>query len=163
MAAEEKIHKWMVEQGKRLALAESCTGGSLAARLVALAGASDYFLGSLVTYSNQMKQGLLGVSSETLRVHGAVSRETAHEMLIGLLKRTDTNYGLAITGVAGPSGGTREKPVGTVWIAVGAPGVKPTVEEHHLSGERSEIIEASCDAALSALIRFLKIEPMIAT
>jgi len=155
MALEEKIHQFMVEQGKKLALAESCTGGSLAARLVALAGSSDYFLGSLVTYSNQLKRELLGVSAETLRVHGAVSREAAHEMLIGLLKRTDSDYGIAVTGVAGPSGGTKEKPVGTVWIAVGSPGVKPQVKEHHFSGDRQAIIAASGQASLEDLTCFL--------
>ncbi|NGX46313.1 MAG: Nicotinamide-nucleotide amidohydrolase PncC [Chlamydiae bacterium] len=160
MTLEEKIQSFIVEQGKTLALAESCTGGSLSARLVALPGASDYFLGSLVTYSNALKRELLGVSAETLRVHGPVSRETAHEMLIGLLKRTDTHYGIAVTGVAGPTGGTKEKPVGTVWIAVGCPGVKPRVHEHHFSGERAAIIASTVEAALNDLASFL---PVIAT
>lgn len=156
MTIEKTIHDWMIQHGKTLALAESCTGGSLAARLTALAGASDYFLGSLVTYSNELKQSLLGVTAETLRVHGAVSRETSHEKLIGLLKCAKPDFGIAITGIAGPTGGTKEKPVGTVWIAVGAPGVKPHVKEYQFSGKRTEIIEESGLSALDQLNEFLE-------
>jgi PncC family amidohydrolase len=89
----EAIHDWMVKHHKTLALAESCTGGFMASQLTALSGASDYFLGSLVTYANQLKEDLLDVSPETLKKHGAVSREVVHEMWTGLMQKTGADYG----------------------------------------------------------------------
>ena len=102
-----------------LATAESCTGGYLGHLLTSVPGSSAYFTGGLLTYTNALKQQALGVSPETLEHHGAVSEETVHEMVAGLLERWHTTYGIAISGVAGPGGGTAHKPVGTVCIAVG--------------------------------------------
>ncbi|MFI5335096.1 MAG: nicotinamide-nucleotide amidohydrolase family protein, partial [Chlamydiales bacterium] len=103
---EEAIHHWMVKHRQTLAFAESCTGGFMASQLTAIPGASEYFLGSIVTYSNSLKEGLLGVSADTLKKHGAVSREAVHEMWTGLLKKTGADYGIAVSGIAGPTGGT---------------------------------------------------------
>src|SRR5690606_37639149 len=97
-----------------LSLAESCTGGNLASRIVALSGSAEIFEGGFVTYSNELKEKILGVSKESLEQFGAVSEQVASEMLDGLLKLTGTDFGISITGIAGPSGGSEHKPVGTV-------------------------------------------------
>ncbi|MFR7707854.1 MAG: nicotinamide-nucleotide amidohydrolase family protein [Alistipes inops] len=104
-----------------LAVAESCTGGALSASFSAMAGASDYYLGGVVSYSNDVKVGILGVSPDTLRLHGAVSEQTACEMAEGVRRLCGADYALSTTGVAGPTGGTPEKPVGTVWIGLATP------------------------------------------
>ena len=108
-------------KGATLSVAESCTGGALSAAFTAMAGASDYFLSGVVSYTNAVKSDVLGVSAETLEKYGAVSRRTAEEMALGVKKLCGSDYAIATTGVAGPSGGTPENPVGTVWIAVTAP------------------------------------------
>lgn len=102
-----------------LSTAESCTGGGIAALLTSVPGSSDYFNGGIVAYSNEVKMSLLHVSAETLEKHGAVSRETVTEMVKGAMDTLKTDYAVATSGIAGPGGGTPEKPVGTVWIAVG--------------------------------------------
>jgi len=137
---EEAIHGWMVKHHQTLALAESCTGGFMAAQLTAIAGASEYFLGSIVAYSNSLKEGLLGVSPETLKKQGAVSKEVVHEMWTGLLKKTGADYGIAVSGIAGPTGGTSDKPVGTVFYALGKKGEKPEINTLHVKGNRQTVI-----------------------
>lgn len=136
----ESIHFWMTKHRKTLAFAESCTGGFMASKITALAGASDYFLGSLVTYSNGLKQHFLDVSPETLKKHGAVSGETVKEMWKGLLQKTGADYGIAVSGIAGPNGGTDEKPAGTIYYALGEKGEKPEVGTFHLHGNRQTVI-----------------------
>lgn len=108
-------------RGLTLSVAESCTGGALSAKLTAIAGASDYFMGSVVSYSNAVKVSVLGVSPDTLASVGAVSRQTAEQMADGIRRLCGTDYSIATTGIAGPSGGSDEKPVGTVWIAIASP------------------------------------------
>lgn len=108
-------------KGATLSVAESCTGGALSAAFTAIAGASDYFLGGVVSYTNGVKSKALGISAETLEKYGAVNRQTAEEMALGVKKLCASDYAIATTGVAGPSGGTQENPVGTVWIAVATP------------------------------------------
>jgi nicotinamide-nucleotide amidase len=114
---EDVLARNLVEEGSTLSIAESCTGGAASARFTKKSGASAYFLGSVVSYSNDVKQQVLGVQVETLQQYGAVSEQTAREMAEGVRKLTGSTYGLATTGIAGPTGGTPEKPVGTVWIA----------------------------------------------
>jgi len=151
MSNPQTIHEKFIEREKTLAFAESCTGGHLAAKITAIPDASKYFLGSLITYSNRLKESLLQVTSKTLVDHGAVSRETANEMLLGLMKKTGADYGVAITGIAGPSGGTKEKPVGTVYIALGEKGKKPHIIHCQFAGSRQNIIESTCSKALEEL------------
>jgi nicotinamide-nucleotide amidase len=136
---------------KTLALAESCTGGLLAGRLTDVAGSSDYFLGSAVTYANTAKADLVAVAAETLERFGAVSEETAREMALGARRRFGASIGLSVTGIAGPGGGTPEKPVGTVHIALDdADGTRL----HHkllMPGDRALVRRWSTSAALSRL------------
>jgi nicotinamide-nucleotide amidase len=109
------------EKGATLSTAESCTGGAVAAALVTVPGSSDYFLGSIVSYANAVKMDVLGVTANALENHGAVSKEVVEQMAAGVRNRLQTTYSLALSGVAGPDGGSDEKPVGTVWIALAGP------------------------------------------
>lgn len=152
MSNLEKIHRLLIENEQTLALAESCSGGYLSAKFVSIPDASKYLLGSLVTYSNVLKEKVLNVSADTLRISGAVSREVANEMWIGLMKLTGADFGIATTGIAGPTGGTEEKPVGTVYIAVGAKGKKPHIIVCHFDGDREDVIEATCQKALEEFL-----------
>ncbi len=114
----ELVHKTLVERGLTLATAESCTGGNIARLLTVQAGASAYFRGGVIAYSNEVKECALGVKHRTLEAHGAVSEETVREMVEGVRERLGADYAIATTGIAGPGGGTPEKPVGTVRVAV---------------------------------------------
>jgi nicotinamide-nucleotide amidase len=114
---EVAVGKMLRERGLSLSMAESCTGGYLAHMITSVPGSSEYFAGSIVAYSNEVKVRELGVSEETLAQHGAVSEATIKEMAENVRKKFNTDIGVATSGVAGPSGGSAEKPVGTVWIA----------------------------------------------
>lgn len=140
----------LVRRGWRLATAESCTGGGLGAALTACPGASDWFSGGIVAYSNACKETLLGVAAGTLRSCGAVSGQTAREMVSGLADRLGAECGVAITGIAGPGGGTPEKPVGLVYIAVAVPG-KVTVHRQVYPGDREAVRERAIASALVGL------------
>lgn len=140
-----------------LSAAESCTGGYIAHQLTSIPGSSEYFHGSVVTYSYEMKEEILGVSMKTLEKYGAVSEETVREMVTGLLNRTKANIGVAVSGIAGPSGGTAEKPVGTVWIAVG--NKQKIVAKRFMFGkERLVNIEYSTVNALEMCRKFVEEE-----
>ncbi len=115
------VGKMLLQCGATLATAESCTGGTLAHRITEVAGASQYYKGGVVSYSNELKMNLLGVQKSTLEQFGAVSEQTACEMAVGCRRRLATDYAVATTGIAGPTGGSDEKPIGTVWIAVATP------------------------------------------
>lgn len=117
MKLEEEIGRLLKAKKLSLSTAESCTGGSIAALLTSVPGSSEYFSGGIVAYSNEVKMSLLCVSAQTLEKHGAVSRETVMEMAKGAMKALKTDCAVATSGIAGPGGGTPEKPVGTVWIA----------------------------------------------
>lgn len=118
----EVIGHILRERQQTLSTVESCTGGAVAASVVSVPGSSDYFMGSIVSYSNQVKEQLVGVLADTLAQYGAVSREVVEQMAVGGRKALNTDYSIALSGVAGPDGGSDEKPVGTVWIAVAGPG-----------------------------------------
>jgi nicotinamide-nucleotide amidase len=144
-----------------VAVAESCTGGLLGKRITEVAGSSDYFLGGVIAYSDQLKQTLLGVAAKTLREHGAVSEEVVREMALGVRQRTRADIAIAITGIAGPGGGSAEKPVGTVWIACA---VLDDVQTRRfvLPGDREEIRERAAQAALALLWKTLSREAAVA-
>ncbi len=147
----------LTRYGKTLSTAESCTGGAVASRLTAMPGASEYYKGGLVAYSNELKENLLGVSHETLVRYGAVSEETVREMVTGLRERCHTDYAIATTGIAGPKGGTAEKPVGTVWIGIASAETCKTLLLH-LSDQRAQVIERTCNQVLSELIKLVRKE-----
>lgn len=139
-------------RGWSLSCAESCTGGGIAAALTDVAGSSAWFDRGFVTYSNQAKQDMLGVSAETLAGFGAVSRETAVEMARGALARSAAQLSVAVTGIAGPGGGSPDKPVGTVWIAWASDEHIDTVCER-FDGDRAGVRSATVDAALLGLLQ----------
>lgn len=142
-----------VSKNKKLAFAESCTGGSLASAITLEANASAYFLGSMVVYSNAYKETFLGVSSQTLTTKGAVSKETVLEMLDGVFRTTNADIAVAVSGVAGPGGGTKETPLGTIFAAIGERGKVPDLSQLHFSGDRKKIITSSTLVLLGVLWR----------
>ena len=149
------VHKTLIEKGLTLATAESCTGGNIARLLTAQAGASAYFKGGVVAYSNEVKECALGVRHSTLETHGAVSEETVREMAEGVRQRLGADLAIATTGIAGPDGGTKEKPVGTVWIAVAD---KTHTEAKLLqfgANRRQQNIDRSTNQAYAMLIRLI--------
>ncbi|MCP5413334.1 MAG: nicotinamide-nucleotide amidohydrolase family protein [Chromatiaceae bacterium] len=149
MVAELAAH--LRRRGWWLACAESCTGGGIAAALTELAGSSAWFECGYVTYSNRAKQEMLGVSEQTLARHGAVSRETVLEMATGALLRSHVQLSVAVSGIAGPGGGTPEKPVGTVWFAW-ATREAAVADCRVFSGDRAQVRGAAVDAALQGLL-----------
>lgn len=140
--------------GMMLTTAESCTGGGVASAITAIAGSSAYFETGYVTYSNATKIRLLGVSETTLLNHGAVSADTVQEMVAGACRDGEANLGVAISGVAGPGGGSTEKPVGTVWFAWGDARSQRVIC-HWLSGDRGAIRERAVAIALAGLLEWL--------
>lgn len=158
---EEAVHHYLIDKQKTLALAESCTGGALASRLTQLPDASTYFMGSIISYSNQVKQSLLGVSEKTLKTYGAVSKQTAEEMVKGLLKSIDADYGISVTGIAGPKGGSPDKPVGTVWAAIMEKRKPPKSWTFHAKGNREMIIKRTCNQILSQFWRIVHNDPSL--
>lgn len=150
------IASLLIQGNQRCAVAESCTGGLIAATMTAIAGSSQWFDCGLVTYSNTAKQTFLGVSPDTLNHFGAVSQETVQSMAEGILQRTQVHYSLAVSGIAGPDGGTEEKPVGTVWFAWSSHN-RPTISQvYHLQGNRTAIRKACVHIALSGLLAQLQ-------
>ena len=141
----------LLARRQTLATAESCTGGLVGAALTGLPGSSAWYLGGVVAYANELKIRLLGVPAEILAAHGAVSLETARAMAAGARAATGADFAVAITGIAGPAGGTPEKPVGLVFIGVAAPHGTATFK-HHFSGSRAEIRQAATEAALRHLL-----------
>ncbi len=137
----------------RLAVAESCTGGMLGERLTSIPGSSDVFLGGVIAYHNDVKRNLLGVRAEDIDRHGAVSEEVALQMASGVREKLGADVGVSVTGIAGPGGGTAEKPVGLVWIAVHGSEVK--ARRFHVGGDRAEIRQRAAQAALEMVRRAL--------
>ncbi len=155
---EVQVGSALRQKGWTLALGESCTGGLVAHRITEVAGSSEYFLGGVVAYSNPVKHGLLQVPEQTLERHGAVSEETARQMARGARAVLRADVGLSVTGIAGPGGGTTEKPVGLTVLAVSTPAGE-WIERHVWTGDRHANKQASAEAALRLLLRALSKEP----
>ncbi len=151
---QEVLGKILLQNKKTISTAESCTGGAIASLITSVSGASAYFEGSIVSYSYEIKESLLGVKKETLEKYGAVSEETVREMLSGLLDKMQTDYGIAVSGIMGPEGGTKEKPVGTVWVIVGNK-EKQLVQKLKQRFERNKNIEVTAVMALNMMRKFL--------
>ena len=153
-ALEVRMGDRLRERGLTLATAESCTGGLIGHRITEVAGSSDYYVGSIVAYSNEIKVDLLHVSRDTLAEHGAVSRATALEMARGARSVLSADLALSVTGIAGPGGETPEKPVGLAYIGLAAPDGE-WVERHVWSGDRHANKALSAQVALDLLMRYL--------
>jgi PncC family amidohydrolase len=151
---EVQIGELLRQHGLRLAVAESCTGGLIGNRITNVAGSSTYFIGGVTSYAYEAKVRLLGVHWETLEKHGAVSRETVLEMARGARHVLAADVGLAVSGIAGPGGGTPEKPVGTTWIGLSAAEYEQAWL-NQLQGDRLQIKERAAEQALQYLLEYL--------
>jgi nicotinamide-nucleotide amidase len=149
------LARGLTQRGWQLATAESCTGGLIAAACTDLAGSSAWFDRGLITYSNQAKTDLLGVPPALVDVHGAVSEPVARAMAEGLLAGCQADIAVAVTGIAGPGGGSPGKPVGTVWLAWAVRGQGTQAERHLWPGDRAEVRHQTVHQALSGLLRRL--------
>ena len=150
-----KVSAELKKQGVTMATAESCTGGLIAHTLTNVSGSSDYFDRGIVSYSNKSKIELLGVPDELIKKFGAVSEEVAKAMADGIRKKSKVDIGLATTGIAGPTGGTNDKPVGLVYVAVSTSD-SAVVRKFQFSGDRLNNKESTCNAALVMLLDCLK-------
>lgn len=154
---EEQVHQMLIEKGRTLAVAESCTGGKIASKFTAMAGASAYLLAGVVAYANEAKRDILGVDPEMIARYGAVSEQVAREMAEGVRRISGADYALATTGIAGPMGGTEQKPVGTVWFALATP--TETVALKHACGtDRGQVIDRATAFAIRLLRDKLRLE-----
>ena len=153
----EALSEALARHGKRLAVAESCTGGLVAKRITDLAGSSRVFVGGVIAYANEVKVRELGVSPDDLEREGAVSEPVARQMALGVAERFGVEAGIGVTGIAGPDGGTREKPVGTVWVAAALDGDARTTRLS-LVGDRQAVRERAAQEALARLLRMLGAE-----
>ena len=151
LTPQQILGRWLTEHKLTIATAESCTGGRLAALLNEQSGSSAYYMGSVVAYDNSVKEHVLGVRAETLATVGAVSEQTVREMAEGVRQLLHTDYAIATSGVAGPTGGTPDKPVGTVWIAWATP-EGTTAECCHFFGDRMQITNTAAMAAIGKLL-----------
>lgn len=147
---EQLVHRWMTENGKTLSVAESCTGGAIAAKFTAMAGASVYFNAGVVSYSNEAKRDILGVNMNDIVRYGAVSETVAIQMAEGVRRAGQSDYAVSTTGIAGPTGGSAEKPVGTVWIGVATPKGSFAVLKN-CGTDRSQIIDRATAYAIKLL------------
>ena len=154
-SVEELVHNILINRGQTLAVAESCTGGTIASRFTAQAGASAYFLCGVVSYSNESKCNVLGVPMSDIEQHGAVSEEVAKAMAQGAKVISGSNFAISTTGIAGPTGGSKEKPVGTVWIGVATPD-KCFAVRKDCGTDRSQIISRASAYAIAMLYEELK-------
>ena len=155
---ENVVGDILKQKAKTMCTAESCTGGYIAHRITSVPGSSAYFLGSIISYANSVKENLLHVSPHTLSIKGAVSRETVTEMVAGALYKLKTDYALAVSGIMGPGGGSEEKPVGTVWIAAGNK-EKTETTRLNLRFDRNRNIEMTATYALNFLRKFILNNP----
>ena len=156
-SVEELVHNILIERGKTLAVAESCTGGTIASKFTAQAGASAYFLCGVVSYSNESKCNVLGVNMSDITQNGAVSEQVAIAMAKGAKVISGADFAISTTGIAGPSGGSKEKPVGTVWIGVATPKRCFAICKN-CGTDRSQVISRAAAYAIAMLYDELKIE-----
>ena len=152
---EAQIHDILTARGETLAVAESCTGGTIASKFTAMAGASAYFMAGVVSYSNAAKHDIIYVSNKSLEAYGAVSEQVAREMAEGVRKAAHADYAIATTGIAGPGGGSEAKPVGTVWMAVATP-TKTIAALRNCGTDRGQIISRASAYAIEMLYNELK-------
>lgn len=148
----QELAALLVGRSARMVTAESCTGGLIAAACTELAGSSAWFERGFVTYSNEAKSELLGVDPQWIATHGAVSEPVARAMATGALQQADASFAVAVTGVAGPGGGTPDKPVGTVWVAWAGADGRVVSTLYRFNGGRAEVRRQTCLAALRGLI-----------
>ena len=146
------VGAYLTQTQQTIAAAESCTGGLLSHVLTSVSGSSVYFIGGVVAYSNHVKRALLGVKAETLDAFGAVSEETAREMAAGVRQKLSTDIGLATTGIAGPTGGTPDKPVGLVWIGISTP-EHTRAYECHFDADREGVKTLTIERILSLYLK----------
>jgi len=155
MKPEEKLEDLLTSRNQTLAVAESCTGGLLGSTITNVPGSSAYFLGGIIAYSDSSKIEILGVPSQTIEKNGAVSERCAVAMAKGIMNNFACDIGIGITGIAGPGGGTEQKPVGTVFIGI-ASEMSELVRQYNFTGTRQKIKEASVRAALELACEFLE-------
>ncbi|MCD9028381.1 CinA family protein [Luteimonas sp. BDR2-5] len=155
-ALAERTGQLLRDTHHRLVTAESCTGGWIAKTVTDIAGCSDWFDCGMAAYSYEAKQALLGVNPQTLEIHGAVSRETAIEMVSGALVNSGATVAVAVTGIAGPGGGSEDKPVGTVWIGWKRRGGYARAQLFHFDGDRDAVRRRTVAAALDGLVSLLE-------
>ena len=161
----EPLAEALLQHGWMLTTAESCTGGLIASRCTDVSGSSNWFERGFVTYSNEAKHELLGVDSQLIEQHGAVSKEVVEQMVLGALRHSRAQVAIATSGIAGPTGGSADKPVGTVWFAWATPSdTGPTLDAEsawvkteclHLAGDRAAVREAAVQHALKTLVDLL--------
>jgi PncC family amidohydrolase len=152
---EVQVGNILRERKLKLAIAESCTGGLVGHRITDVPGSSEYFWGSIVSYAYEAKVALLGVSWNTLNAHGAVSRETVLEMARGVRQVLSADIGVSVSGIAGPGGGTPEKPVGTTWFGL-VVSEREWAKMYQFSGDRAQIKASAAEAALQLLLDYLE-------
>jgi nicotinamide-nucleotide amidase len=151
-----KLQELLRANKQTITCAESCTGGLIASMIIKISGSSDIFNGSIITYSNKIKKQELNVKNETLEKFGAVSYEVVNEMLNGVISKFNANYAIAISGIAGPNGGTKSKPVGTVVIGVCDSKYYKMVEVFHFTGSREEVQIQAAKQALKEISKFVQ-------
>ena len=152
----DRLAELLTQQGLLLAVAESCTGGWLAKVCTDISGSSNWFDRGFVTYSNRAKQQMLGVSVQTLKQHGAVSEAVVIEMVTGALQHSDAHVAVSISGIAGPDGGSDEKPVGTVWLAWKHISIPATASCYHFDGNRDAVRRQAVERALQGLLEIVQ-------
>ncbi|MBJ7449907.1 MAG: CinA family protein [Parachlamydiales bacterium] len=152
MQVAETVHKIFISKNFTLSVAESCTGGTIAALLTQIAGSSKYFLGGVVSYSNAAKENLLKVDKLILKNNGPVSKEVAQAMAEGSLKVFQSDYAIATTGVAGPDGGTTSTPVGTVWMSIASKSKSTKTWMIQAQGNRQDVVQTAVDTILKQLV-----------
>jgi PncC family amidohydrolase len=151
---EIEVGRLLQQRGLRLGLAESCTGGLIGHRITNIPGSSEYFMGGMISYSYESKASVLGVSWETLNTFGAVSRETVLEMARGACQVLNADISASVSGIAGPGGGTLDKPIGTTWVGLVAKDGE-WAREFHFHGAREQNKSSAADAALQMLLDYL--------